>query len=134
MNEPKKYTAKEAMHRMIDHPGEEMVCVYAPNCEAYFVFDMSMLRRRYAYEDKWEAFDCAYWPAEFYIRAEYDTWQAAITAEKAKEQAEEKPDEKEPRVGESLYDYTERCGRPLQPVRVAVGRWIEANFVRREGR
>lgn len=142
MSEPKKYTAKEAMHWMIDHPGEEMV--YNPE-------DFSNLRIYYSEgrfrSNQGEVHDIDLARHHYYVRAEYDAWQVAIKAEEQarvnKEAQEalnellaEKAKETEPREGESMGAYINRdIGRPqrsgMWPVSDSEQRWVEA-YVRRE--
>lgn len=131
--EPKKYTAKEAMHWMLDHPGEVMWCLTSYGVETLYRFDSGDGRFEFqGIIDKWKGTNGSYFGGgrPLYVRTEYDAWQAALKAEA------EKAKDSEPREGESLADYAQRltlwcCNKEIRGEVDAWQRWIES-YVRRE--
>lgn len=151
--EPKRYAAKEAMHWMIDHPTETMVInETGRDIDLYrFVPPSGWFEYQNEGHINWHRAATCFGPyVYFYIRTEYDAWQAALAAEAYENKILKETvdhvvahwnaeDDKLPRVGESLFEHVKRSlsdsNWPFnEELFDTHQRWIEANFVRREGR
>lgn len=147
MSEPKKYTAKEAMHWMLDHPEKVMRYVSSASGNIGHIYFLS---HRFIGDSgvNIEYFHRA--EGDFYILSEYDAWQGEIEAEKERNEAmrNQTPEERdklerlydlsnndsEPREGESLWDYSSRdfaSSKSKWRAADTQQRWIEA-YVKRE--
>lgn len=104
---------------MIDHP----CCDMTYNPDAYVNLRVYYSEGRFR-SNQGEVPDIDMAREHYYIRSEYDAWQ---------EYLKKQEDDKAPRVGESLQEFWQRQ-EPKEFTFNTLQRWIEANFVRKEGR